>query len=206
MKPIDSNLPPLRVGSSQAGRPALLVDLEDLPDTVTGEIIDGRLLVSARGAPVHAEVASALGALLINPLRLGIGGPGGWILIDKPQLHLEKSRATDESNALVPDLSGWRRERLPERPLTAFYEVVPDWICQVLSPATAVDARVEKMPVYARVGVKWTWLIDPVGRTLEGYELVANRWAMIAVHRDNQKVRVAPFDAFELDLRLLWEH
>ena len=95
MKPIDANLPPLRVGSGQPGRPALLSDLEDLPETVIGEIIDGRLLLSTRGMPMHAEVASALGALLISPMHLGTRGPGGWILTDKPQIHLGKSRETD---------------------------------------------------------------------------------------------------------------
>ena len=107
----------------------------------------------------------------------------------------------------MPDLAGWRRARLPERPLTPFYEVVPDWVGEVLPPSTQTDDRMEKMPFYARQGVKFAWLIDPVARTLEAHELAAgNRWTVIANHRDNQKVRVAPFDAFELDLRLLWEH
>lgn len=206
MPPPDPDLPPFVAGSTAAGRPALLADLEQFDDTVTAEIINGRLIVSPRPAPPHIRGASILGALLTNPFDLGLGGPGGWVILDEPELHLGWNEMTQEPHVAIPDLAGWRRERLPERPKTPFYEVVPDWVAEFLSPSTGADGRIEKLPFYAREGVKWAWLLDPLQRTLEAYELVGGRWTLAATHRGNAKVRVAPFDAIELDLRLVWEH
>ena len=83
------------------------------------------------------------------------GGPGGWILLDEPELHLH-------GDVLVPDLAGWRRERMPELPDAAAFELAPDWICEVLSPSTAASDRAEKMPIYARERVAHVWLVDPI--------------------------------------------
>lgn len=105
----------------------------------------------------------------------------------------------------MPDIAGWRRERMPELPETAFASLAPDWICEVLSPSTATFDRDAKMPVYAREGVRHAWLVDPLARTLEVFTLdPARQWLPAVTHRDAARVRAEPFDAIELALELLW--
>jgi Uma2 family endonuclease len=163
-----------------------------------GQLVDGELIASPRPAIDHTNVASVLGQDLGGPFHRGRGGPGGWWILDEPELHLG-------ADVLVPDLAGWRRERLPLLPRRAFFELVPDWVCEILSPSTARIDRVQKMAAYAREGLAHLWLVDPVARTLEAYRLEADRtWRVAGTYGGDAAVRVEPFDAIELELGALW--
>lgn len=74
-----------------------------------------------------------------------------------------------DTEVLAPDIAGWGRERMPRKPQDQRFEVVPDWVCEVLPPSTARIDRVIKMPVYARFGVAYLWLLDPIARTLQTF-------------------------------------
>ncbi|WP_433936861.1 Uma2 family endonuclease [Sorangium cellulosum] len=186
-------------------RRATYADLEAAPPNKVAELVRGTLHVFPRPAPKHAWASSGLGAELIGPFQRGRGGPGGWIILGEPELHFPDPDAPGEIDALVPDLAGWRRERMPALPDTAYFELAPDWICEILSPSTEDVDRDEKMPISAREGVRHAWLVDPIARTLEVYVLGGDRrWGSAVVHRDAACVRVAPFDAIELDLSVLW--
>ncbi|WP_456373595.1 Uma2 family endonuclease, partial [Thiolapillus sp.] len=139
-------------------------DLIAVPDNLVAEIIHGQLHTSPRPAPKHSRALSSLGMRLGNPYDQQINGPGGWWILDEPELHLG-------SHVLVPDLAGWRRERMPELPDTAWFELPPNWICEILSPSTAHLDRAQKMPLYAEFNIPHLWLIDPDIKTLEAYEL-----------------------------------
>jgi Uma2 family endonuclease len=179
--------------------PATEQDLYDLPEDVTGEILDGELIVHPRPDPPHTQAASGLGGLLIGPFHYGFGGgPGGWIILVEPKIRFG-------NDLLVPDLAGWRRERfVPIR--RGPYTVAPDWICELLSPSTARTDRVRKLPIYAREKVAYAWILDPALRTLEALRLQDGKWLILGVFQKADKVRVEPFEAFELDLALLWEN
>ncbi|WP_437328361.1 Uma2 family endonuclease [Sorangium sp. So ce381] len=186
-------------------RRATYADLEAVPPHKVAELIRGVLHVMPRPAPRHANAASSLGADLHGAFQRGRGGPGGWWILDEPELHFPDPHAPGEIDALVPDIAGWRRERMPELPETAYFALAPDWVCEVLSASTEDVDRDEKMPIYAREGVRHAWLVDPIQRTLEVYVLGADRrWGPAVVHRDAARVRVEPFDAVELDLSVLW--
>ncbi|WP_437769510.1 Uma2 family endonuclease [Sorangium sp. So ce281] len=186
-------------------RRATYADLEAVPPHKVAELIRGVLHVMPRPAPRHANAASSLGADLHGAFQRGRGGPGGWWILDEPELHFPDPHAPGEIDALVPDIAGWRRERMPELPETAYFALAPDWICEVLSASTEDVDRDEKMPIYAREGVRHAWLVDPIQRRLEVYVLGADRrWGPAVVHRDAACVRVEPFDAVELDLSVLW--
>jgi Uma2 family endonuclease len=169
-----------------------------LPPSQVGEIVGGELYASPRPAGPHSRVASGLGVELGGPFDRGRGGPGGWIILDEPELHLG-------GDVLVPDLAAWRRERMPfvDEEAAAF-ELSPDWVCEVLSPSTGALDRVRKMPAYARERVPFAWLVEPIQRTLEVFELSGDRWASAGTHEGDVKVRAVPFDAIELDLSILW--
>jgi Uma2 family endonuclease len=172
--------------------------LKELPDYVVGEIVHGQLVVSPRPATDHAYASSTLGGELMGPFQHGKGGgPGGWWILDEPELHFDK-------DVLVPDLAGWRRERMPEFPQAPAIELAPDWVCEVISPSTARVDRVGKREIYAREGVQFLWFIDPLERTLEVFGLEKGGWLVRGAWSDTDKVRAAPFDAIELDLSLLW--
>jgi Uma2 family endonuclease len=179
--------------------PTLYEQLEALPEGLTGEILDGQLYTQPRPAGPHGLAASSLGDELVGPFQKARGGPGGWWIIDEPELHFIRDAEVD-----VPDLAGWRRERMPAPPEGHRFEVVPDWVCEVLSPATASKDRQVKMPIYARFGVAYAWLIDPRARTLEAYESKGGAWRIIGSYSGNEQACVAPFGAISIPLEALW--
>jgi Uma2 family endonuclease len=179
------------------GRPATYEDLRGVPDHQVAEILGGELHVSPRPAFRHARVCSGLGALIGGPFDMIPGGPGGWFILDEPELHLAQ-------DVVVPDLAGWRRERLPAIPDVPWLDLAPDWVCEVVSPATAQLDRTRKLPVYATAGVSSLWLIDPSTRTLEVFRRTERFWTLIATQGGDAVVSAEPFDAVTLDLLVLW--
>ncbi len=178
-------------------RPATYADVLAAPRHLVAEVIAGELRLTPRPAGPHALVASVLGEELGPPFRRGRGGPGGWILLDEPELHLG-------AEIVVPDLAGWRRERMPAVANVAYFDLAPDWICEVLSRSTEKADRAEKLGIYAAAGVAHAWLINPVVRTLEVLRRHDAHWLTIAVRKDDDRVHAEPFDAFELELNRLW--
>ncbi|MBX3207841.1 MAG: Uma2 family endonuclease [Labilithrix sp.] len=183
--------------AAPAKRHATYEDLLAVPEHLVAEIIGGVLRTHPRPATLHARASSRLGAELDGPFDRGRGGPGGWILLDEPELHLH-------GDILVPDIAGWRRTRLPELPDAAAFELPPDWVCEVLSPSTAAMDRAEKLPIYAREHVEYAWLVDPIARTLEAFRLESARWVLLGTWRDDAHVRVEPFAEHDLELAALW--
>ncbi len=180
-----------------AWRTARYQDLFDLPENQVGEIIHGQLYAQPRPAPRHARASSVLGGELITPYDQGRGGPGGWWLLDEPEVHLDQ-------HILVPDIAGWRRQRLPNLPDEAYFTLPPDWICEVLSPSTARTDRVLKMPIYAEFGVTWLWLVDPDLKTLEVFSLSEGHWRLEHAWQQNDAVNAPPFAEVTLKLNDLW--
>jgi Uma2 family endonuclease len=178
--------------------PATYEDLRAVPENRVAEIVEGRLYASPRPGPRHADAASGLGAALRGPFDRARGGPGGWRILFEPELHLS-------SDVLVPDIAGWRRERLPELPEEAYVAVAPDWICEIVSPSTAALDRVKKLRVYARERVTHAWIVEPLAQTIEVLHLENGRWSIVSMCAGTDVVRLEPFDAMELDLTLLWE-
>jgi Uma2 family endonuclease len=173
-------------------------DLVNLPENITGEIIDGELIAAPRPARRHLHAASILGGEIMPPYQFGRGGgPGGWIIYDEPEIHLG-------ANVLVPDLAGWRIGKLTVSPEEHRFTDPPDWVCEILSPASARTDRIKKMPIYAHHQVPYAWLIDPIQRMLEVFMLESGRWLVLGAHAENDKVRADPFQEIEIDLSNLW--
>jgi Uma2 family endonuclease len=176
---------------------ATYADLCAVPDNFVAEILGGELYASPRPGAAHARAAGTLLRNLGGPFEDGENGPGGWWFVIEPELHF----GTD---VVVPDIAGWRRERMPVVPSVAYFTLAPDWLCEVISPSTQAIDRHKKLPIYARVGVQRLWLVDPLLQTLEVLRLVSERWSRIATHEANARVRAEPFDAIELALHALW--
>jgi Uma2 family endonuclease len=185
---------------NQHGRPgghATYQDVLDAPEHMVAEIVRGALHLHPRPAPRQLRASSSLGGELHGPFCRRRGGPGGWWILDEPELHLG-------ADVLVPDIGGWRRERMPKLPDAAWFDLPPDWVCEVLSPSTRQIDLTEKRDIYGEAGIGHLWLVDPVARTLEAFALEAGRWTLIAAERDDAEVRVPPFDAIALELGALW--
>ena len=180
-----------------AERAATYEDLLAVPEHLVAEILFGRLVTHPRPAPRHATSAIALGGVLTPPFQFARGGPGGWVFMVEPELHLGEHVA-------VPDLAAWRREHLPTLPETAWIETPPDWVCEVLSPSTEGYDRGEKRIIYAEAGIGHLWHVDPRPQILEVFELREGKWLLLDVFKDNADVAAAPFTEASFPLGLLW--
>ena len=178
-------------------RPATYQDVLDAPEHMVAELIEGALHLHPRPAFPHARASSILGVEIGGPFDRGRGGPGGWWLLDEPELHLGP-------DVLVPDLAGWRRERMPQFPDAPWSALAPDWVCEVLSPGTRRLDITDKRRLYAAAGVPHLWFIDPLARTLEAFALRETAWTLIAALGDDAEVRLPPFDAVAFPLAALW--
>jgi Uma2 family endonuclease len=168
------------------------------PPNKVAELVEGVLHTHPRPAARQTNAASVLGEELGPPFRRGRGGPGGWVILDEPELHLG-------ADVVVPDLAGWRRASMPEIPDVPFFTQAPDWACEVLSPSTQAFDRADKLPLYARARVGHAWLVDPIAKTLEVLRLDGDTYRVIDTWREAAAVRAEPFDAIVLDLALLWQ-
>lgn len=179
----------------------------DAPSNKVAEIIDGDLSLMPRPAGPHAEITSHL-AMEIGPKFRRVAGsgprrPGGWRILFEPELHFPDDFG--DSHVVVPDLAGWRLERLPQLPTTAWFEVVPDWVCEVVSPGTARHDRMRKMPVYRQHGVAFVWLVDPLAQTVEVFVLNDGQYTLQQTAGGmDRKARLPPFDSVTFDLRRFW--
>jgi Uma2 family endonuclease len=178
-------------------QPATYKDVLDAPPHMVAELIHGALHLHPRPASRHARAASILGGELILPFDRGRDGPGGWWIVFEPELHLGH-------DVLVPDLAGWRRERMPAFPDAPAFELAPDWVCEVLSPSTRRSDVTEKRDLYGANEVGHLWFVDPQARTLEVFALERGAWRLVRALKEDDEVRVAPFDAVAFPLSALW--
>ncbi len=183
-----------------ARRPATYEDLLAVPDTMVAEILEGELYATPRPASPHARAASGIGSDLWGRFDRPSDGPeqpGGWWILFEPELHLG-------DDVVVPDVAGWRREKMPALPNVAAFTQAPDWACEVVSPTTAGADRVRKMRIYARESVDHLWLVDPLAKTVEVYRLQGNQWVVLGTHTGGERMRAEPFAAVELEISRWW--
>jgi Uma2 family endonuclease len=188
--------------SEPARKRATYQDVLAAPPHKVAEIVDGELILNPRPALPHATAASALLEEIGPPFKRGRGGPGGWYIVFEPEPHLG-------ADILVPDLGGWRLTTFDGSRPDAYVTVRPDWVCEVLSPSTERLDRSRKIALYARAGTAHAWLVNPLQRTLEVLRLSAEtptQWLTVGVFREDDKVRAEPFEAFELELAVLWQN
>jgi Uma2 family endonuclease len=178
-------------------RRATYQDVLDAPEGMIAEIIAGELYLQPRPAPRHSEAAFGLAGSLDGPFRRGVGGPGGWIILFEPEVHVD-------GDCLVPDLAGWRIERMPSVPDSAYIDMAPDWVCEILSPSTRAKDIGPKREAYARIGVGHLWHVDPPALTLETFELRDGRWIVGPTFRNAEPVRAAPFADVAFTVDALW--
>ncbi len=183
---------------ADAARPATRADLDRLPENIVGEIIDGVLYTSPRPRPRHSFIEVRIGAALDESFQRRRGGPGGWWILIEPGLEIGGAAE------VVPDLAGWRVQRLPQLPAESAITVVPDWVCEILSPSTHSHDQLVKRRFYARVGVEYLWFIDPDARTLSVCQLRDAHWVELGVYGQNERIRAEPFAAVELDMSDWW--
>lgn len=204
------------MGAGRKPRDKTYEDYLAVPEGVRAELLDGELFMSpqpkGRHVLVNSVLAHVLGAKFGLSAGPGPGGPGGWWVLYEPECHL-----TVDRRVVIPDLAGWRRERMPSPPMDSHkFTVVPDWVCEVLSPSTAGYDTIIKMPKYLEAGVQWVWIVDPVGRRIDVYRAGDGEWLEAGAYdgelvdevvRENggsRAARLAPFDEVELELGVLW--
>ncbi len=179
-----------------APREATYADLQAVHPHLVAEIIHGAQLTHLRPSPRHSTASSILGAELIVLHRRG-RGDSGWFFLDEPELHLVQ-------NVAVPDIAGWRRERLKSLPDKAYMETPPDRVCEVISPSTEFYDRGAELQIYAEAGVAYLWLVNPVEQYLEAFQFVAGQWFLQATLVGADEVKILPFDAAPFSLGMLW--
>lgn len=181
-----------------ADKIATYEDLFSIPHNEVGEILAGELITHPRPAPKHARAASVVGAKLLNEFDTKSGGEaGGWWILYEPECHLS-------SDIVVPDIGGWEKTTMPELPETAWFEIPPDWVCEVISPSTAKYDRGIKREIYAREGVGHYWIVDPIEKLVEVFVLQNGSWVLGQTVFADQVVNLEPFESMPFDLSMLW--
>ena len=180
-----------------AKRSATYADIEALPPNVVGEILFGTLVTHPRPAPPHVAAAGALSAAVTVPYQFGAGGPGGWLIMPEPELHLGP-------HVVAPDIAGWRRERMPEPPAQSWFEIAPDWVCEILSPSTEKHDKGDKRRIYALYDVMYLWQVDPRARSLEVFRRQERSWLLTNTFFDHELVNAPPFTELTFPLARLW--
>ena len=178
-------------------RLATYQDVLDAPPHRVAEIVAGTLHVQPRPGswPAFAKTTLACGILI--PVHARPRGPGSWRILLEPELHLGQ-------DILVPDIAAWCRETMPVFPDVAYFEIVPDWICEVLSPTTRRLDLTGKRDAYAREGVAHLWFVDPEARILEAFELRSGAWTLIDALANDAPVALPPFEVPPFSLAELW--
>jgi Uma2 family endonuclease len=188
---------------TERNAPSVEAAFQAVPSELIAEILDGELHISPHPARPQLNAMSNLVALLGMPFVFGKGGSGGWVILYLPELHLGP-----RPDKLVPDVAGWKRERLPSavggEDAPAQLDLAPDWVCEILSEHTRRIDKVQKMRIYAREGVRHVWHVDPRARTLDIFRLQEGRWLLVHSLAGEERVRIEPFEAIELELALLW--
>ncbi len=184
--------------TAKSSRRASYQDVLDAPEHLVAEIVDGVLHTHSRPAPLHAYAYANLGARLGNLFgRGGDNGAGGWLILLEPELHLGE-------DILVPDVAGWRQERMLAPPDTAYFTVAPDWVCEILSPSTRALDQGAKRDTYAREGIAHLWFVDPEAKSLEVFELRDGHWTLLETATGEAEVSPPPFSAAPFNLGDLW--
>jgi len=180
---------------SAARKFATYDDLKCLSEDIHAEIISGSIVTMPSPRPRHSNVQGSLRRHIGGPFHDddGFGGPGGWWIFTDVDVEF------GPHDVVRPDVVGVRRERLVH-PDVLPLPIVPDWICEVLSPSNESHDRVTKKNLYARHGVRHYWIVDPAIRILEAFELRNGLWVNIGSYDENDTPRIAPFEAVELTI------
>ena len=184
--------------SRAAHHKATWEDLAGLPEGDRTEVVDGELWTAPSPLPRHGFIEGAVAGFVGMPFQYDPSGPGGWWIV--PEIDVELT----PHDVVRPDLSGWRRERMPRFPSERPVRVVPDWVCEIVSPSSARMDRLLKPSLYLRTGVPHFWLVDPDARILEAFEAKDGAWLRLGGWSDGDVARIAPFDAIELDVGRLF--
>jgi len=177
--------------------PATYADIEAAPEHLGAEIIDGVLRTHPRPSIRHGATASALGAKLSEAFQFGAHSPGGSVFCVEPEIKFG-------DDFLVPDIAGWRRERLLDLADTNYFQIAPDWVCEVLSGSTEKRDRTVKKRIYGKAGVPHMWIVDPRLQVLEVFELLGDHWLELGTWNTHEQVSARPFDAISISLADLW--
>ncbi len=176
-----------------------LADLEAVPKHLAAELIQGVLYTMTRPRPRHQHANVLLAGEVSGPFQRGRGGPGGWWILTEPGIAF----LTLDVEELSPDIAGWRKERMPELPDETI-NVVPDWVCEILSPSTRAHDQRIKRPLYAQAGVKWMWIVDVDARTVVVSRNEGGKWLELGVFVDDDVLRAEPFETHAIELKDLW--
>lgn len=171
-------------------------DLLDLPEGTRAEVVHGSLVVHASPAFAHGRIQGALWRAVGGPFDGddGRGGPGGWWIASEVDVRFERH------TIFRHDVAGWRRQRMPVPPQHAPVDIIPDWICEILSPSNPTHDRITKKREYARAGVPFYWIVDPHGRSLEAFALRDGSWVDVGLYDDTGKGYIPPFEAIEIEV------
>ena len=175
-------------------------DLLARPEDARLELIDGTIVEKAAPSAEHALAQGALVGALFPAFhrRSGAGGPGGWWILAEVDVEL------GPHEVFRPDLAGWRRARVAERPSGRPVRIVPDWVCEVLSPSNRRRDTVEKLRRYHQAGVGHYWMIDPDDESLTVLRHEPDGYKVALVATREETVRAEPFGAIELRVGVLF--
>lgn len=159
------------------------------------ELIRGSVEEKAAPGGEHSSAQGGIDRRVGHKFDRKPGGrwPGGWWFFVELDVRFGQE-------VFRPDVCGYRRERLQQRPTGRPITIAPDWVCEVLAPSNAKLDRVEKLQTYFAAGVPHYWLVDPIEGSLEIFRRTDLAYALVQSAHRGQRLRPEPFDAVEFSV------
>jgi Uma2 family endonuclease len=160
------------------------------------EVVGGMVVEKAMPSAAHGAAQADLVGLLWPHFhgRGGGGRPGGWWIMTEVEVELEAHEV------YRPDVAGWRRDRVPQRPRGRPIRERPDWVCEILSDSNADNDLVVKLRGYHRSQVPNYWIVDPGSKTLIVYRWSAAGYLAVVTAKRDEVVKAEPFDMIEIPM------
>lgn len=152
------------------------------------EVLAGEVVEKAAPTYEHSDAQLGGGTFLRSRFHHGGGGPGGWWIVSECEIELERHEVYG------PDLVGWRRARVLDRPSGRPVRERPDWVCEILSRSNAKNDLVHKLRVYLRAGIPHYWIVDPEARVLTVYRHVGRTYEVALTASQGETVHAEPFE------------
>jgi len=158
------------------------------------ELYDGNFVLDVLPHPKHNWFQSRLFSQLTNHFDEldSNNNDDNWLILQDPKVLYPKAL-----NGFIHDLAGWYKSRLPSIPDEQKIEIVPNWVCEILSGNVRNDTVIKKTVLHKNK-VEYYWLVDWRLKTIDIFEWAEQEYKilnkLILTGDDLEQITAKPFN------------